>query len=228
MFEIIDISERKGNGFNNLIGKKFGRLIVLGLSSKKSGRKSYWVCQCSCGNKAVVRSDSLKNGSVMSCGCLKKEQDEKNLDHTRKYGDEIAHQSRLYNIWQGMRYRCENPNHRSYPNWGGRGIKVCREWRTDYAVFKAWALSHGYNSGLSIDRIDVNGDYKPSNCRWANVKIQNNNRTTTIKVAYQGEVHSLTEWADMFNLNVKTVIARYHRGDREERLFRPAIKLREY
>lgn len=98
MFEIIDVSERKGNKFSNLTGQKFGRLTVLGLSPKKSGRKSYWVCQCSCGNKTVVRSDILKNGSTMSCGCLKKEQDEKNLDHTRKYGDEITHESRLYQI----------------------------------------------------------------------------------------------------------------------------------
>jgi len=221
MFEIIDVSERKGNKFSNLTGQKFGRLTVLGLSPKKSGRKSYWVCQCSCGNKTVVRSDILKNGSTMSCGCLKKEQDEKNLDHTRKYGDEITHESRLYQIWQGMRYRCENPNDRSYPRWGGRGIKVCHEWSTDYAKFKEWALSHGYHSDLSIDRIDVNGNYEPSNCRWANAKTQCNNRTTTIKVPYHGEVHSLTEWAEALGFKVNTIITRYHHGDRGERLFRP-------
>lgn len=224
MFEIIDVSERKGNGFNNLIGQKFGRLIVLGLSSKKSGRKSYWVCQCSCGNKAIVRSDSLKNSNVMSCGCLKKEQDEKNLYHTRKYGDEIAHQSRLYNIWQGMRYRCENPNHRSYPNWGGRGIKVCREWSTDYAVFKAWALSHGYNSGLSIDRIDVNGNYEPYNCRWTTAKAQANNRRSNINVEYNGEIHNLSQWGIFLGIKSKTLYERYRKGDRGNNLFRPVRK----
>ncbi|MDT6278115.1 hypothetical protein NNL50_11280, partial [Enterococcus faecium] len=130
MFEVIDVHKRKGNGFDNLTGRRFGKLTVIGLSAKKAGRKSYWVCQCDCGNKHLVRSDSLKSGNVQSCGCLKKEQDSLNLRRTT-HGDTVGGENRLHVTWQGMKQRTTNPNNTRFNRYGGRGITMCEEW-SDY------------------------------------------------------------------------------------------------
>ena len=148
MFEIIDVHERKGNGFDNLTGQRFDKLTVLGLSARKSGRKSYWVCQCKCGNKHLGRSDLLKSGKLRSCGCLKKEQDNINLNRTT-HGDTVGGENRLHHTWQGMKQRTTNPKNKSFERYGGRGIVVCDEW-LDYEKFKSWALSNGYNDTLTI------------------------------------------------------------------------------
>lgn len=167
----------------DLTGKKFGRLTVVGLDHRKKrkngGHDIYWLCNCDCGNSAVVLGSSLRYGDTRSCGCLNREtflnnrmeSATGNLNGHYKHGD---HRTRLYKIWTGMRRRCNNKNDRYYKYYGGKGIKVCDEW-DEFLSFKSWAIENGYHESepgvrlgehLSIDRIDPSGDYCPANCRW--------------------------------------------------------------
>ena len=222
MFETIDISNRKGNGFNDLTGKKFGRLTVLGLSEKKSGRKSYWVCECDCGNKKLVRSDSLKRGQVQSCDRKKKEQNKINLDRTTHGDTPTGEHKRLWEIWQGIKQRTSNPNNKSYARYGGRGISVCEEWRENYVNFRDWALNNGYSDNLTIERIDVNGDYCPENCRWATVKEQCNNRRTNVLIEWNGKTQNIERWSEETGIPYKILHDRYRRyGIKPPELFEP-------
>lgn len=222
MFATIDIENRKGNGFDNLIGRKFGRLTVLGLSEKQSGRKSYWVCECDCGNKKLVRSDVLKRGQVQSCGCMKKEQDQVNFKRTT-HGD--AHRGsveRLWHTWQGIKKRTSNPKDKAYFRYGGRGITMCDEWRESYSTFKEWALQNGYADNLTIERIDNNGNYEPSNCRWATIEEQCNNRRTNVLVEWDGKTQNIKQWSEEKGIPYRVLHDRYHRyGLRPPELFKP-------
>lgn len=143
----------------DLTGKIYERLAVLS-EAYSDGKHLYWNCKCCCGNEVIVCGDSLKRGLTKSCGCLNSEEVTK---RSYKHGES---KTRLYHIWQQMIYRCENSNATGFEHWGGRGIKVCPEWRNSYEKFRKWAVSHGYADRLEIDRIDVNGNYEPSNCQW--------------------------------------------------------------
>lgn len=229
MFATIDIENRKGNGFDNLIGRKFGRLTVIGLSEKKSGRKSYWVCECECGNKKLVRSDGLKRGQVRSCGCLKEEQNIINLDRTTHGDTPTGGHKRLWQIWQGMKKRTSNPNDNAYPRYGGRGITMCNEWRESYIAFKEWALANGYADNLTIERTDVNGNYEPSNCKWATQKEQCNNRRSNVHIEWQGKTQNIKQWADELGFSYRVLHDRYHRyGHRPPELFKPVKNARKH
>ena len=220
MFEVIDVHERKGNRFDDLTGRRFGKLTVIGLSGKKAGRKSYWVCQCDCGNKHLVRSDSLKCGNVQSCGCLKVIQDNINLRRIT-HGDTVGGENRLHMTWQGMKQRTTNPNNTSFNRYGGRGITVCDDW-LDYEKFKSWALSHGYNDALTIERIDVNDMYCPENCIWIPAKQQATNRRSTVWIEWNGEIKNIKQWSDALGINYGTLHSRYYRSDmRPPELFEP-------
>jgi hypothetical protein len=193
---------------NDLTGKRFGKLVVLGLDDRGT-RKTYWVCQCDCGKVKSVRSDALQCGAIRSCGCLKKEQDRINLtaNHSHKQSN-----TRIYRIWQGVKKRCESQSDARYMRYGGRGIKVCEEWKNSFETFFEWALNNGYTDSLTIDRIDNNGNYCPENCRWVDIKTQCNNRESNIKIKIGNTTKSLLEWCEIFNVDYSAVNERYNRN----------------
>lgn len=151
----------------DLTGQRFGRLTVMSDAGRNKSGAVMWRCACDCGGEAVVRCADLRAGKQKSCGCLRADNVAKSI-HGGKG-------TRIYSIWKGMRARCYYPGHIRYKDYGGRGIKICKEW-DDFVVFRDWALSNGYNDNLTIDRVDVNGNYEPSNCRWATYKEQRHNR----------------------------------------------------
>lgn len=212
MVPIVRSSEgkfKKGNGLQDLTGQRFGRLVAIKLSEKRVGRKTFWDCLCDCGDKKTIRTDSLKDASVRSCGCLKKEQDKKNLPNGQGVVTHGLSKERIYRTWKGMKRRCENEDDERYASYGGRGIKICDEWQ-DVITFNDWAQNNGYNENLTIDRIDVNGNYEPSNCRWATWSEQSKNKQNTIRVEYNGKTQSIDEWCEELNLNPNTIRNRYY------------------
>ncbi len=124
-----------------------------------------------------------------------------------------------YNNYRCMMSRCYREKDASYKYYGGRGIKVCEEWH-HIINFEAWVKQHPYFSGATLDRIDSNGDYSPGNCRWATMFEQDKNRRNSILIEWNGEIHNITEWADVTGIKRSTLNNRYYRGDRGERLFR--------
>lgn len=156
--------------FNDLTGQRFGRLTVMKSAGKSSDRQYKWLCQCDCGKVIEVKSGNLHSGNTKSCGCLRKEQPAVlNATHGES-------KTRLYHIWCAMKDRCTNPHCSNYVRYGGRGITICDEWRNNYEPFRDWAMSHGYRSNLSIDRIDNDKGYCPENCRWATLVEQARNK----------------------------------------------------
>ena len=176
---------------NDLTGKRYGKLVVTGRTSSKNG-KTYWMCCCDCGNVKAIYAQDLIKGKTKSCGCLRKENAKKQGEKNAKHG--MTH-SRLWNIWCAMRQRCNYEKSPAYPNYGGRGISVCEQWN-DFSSFQIWANETGYNDNLTIDRIDVNGDYSPENCRWTTYKEQENNRRNNRYVTICGCKKTLTQWAN--------------------------------
>lgn len=208
----------------DLTGQRFGRLVVIGVDDRGT-RKTYLYCQCDCGTVKSIRSDGLLSGAVKSCGCLKREQDKTNLTANHKH--KMSH-TRPYVIWQGMKSRCYNHNDSRYDRYGGRGVTVCDEWRDDFTAFYEWALKNGYEDNLTIDRIDNDKGYSPDNCRWADTETQCRNRSTNINITIGNSTRTLTEWCEIFELDFKTVDARYQRDKYRgiEDLFKPIRRFR--
>lgn len=200
----------------NLTGQRFGRLVVIERAPKISGKKPRWICQCDCGNTKEVAAAALKSGGVRSCGCLyysvrpeaiAKITGEKS--HFYKHG---LSQSRINRIYRLMKRRCLNKADLAYPKYGGRGIKICDEWLNDFMSFYSWSMENGYSDDLTLDRIDVNGDYSPTNCRWVDMVVQQNNRTNNVKITFAGEEHTIPEWARITGLTRSAIDHRLKRG----------------
>lgn len=190
--------------------KKYGKLTAIELVGRDRNGVFLWRCMCDCGKECIVRQNELRNGGTKSCGCLRKE----SARMRRPY----HHDERLYVLWIGIRQRCENPKHASYKWYGGKGIKVCDEWESDYMSFKKWALESGYDESLprgtqTIDRIDCDGDYSPENCRWATQKeqVRNSSKCTTF-VDYNGEKILLSELCERVGADYNKIRHRIYRG----------------
>lgn len=192
----------------DITGERFGRLIVLRFSHKRE-RKPYYICQCDCGNVVAVNGYNLIKGNTISCSCYHREVAAAGAKmHNTKHG---MYGTRLYSIWKTMLKRCANRNHVSFANYGGRGISVCQEWR-DFKNFMDWAKSNGYEDNLTIDRIDANKNYCPSNCKWSTMVEQENNRRNNHYLEFNGETHTIAEWSRLCNVPYATIYARLKRG----------------
>lgn len=196
--------------FEDLTGQDFTRLTVI--KPVKVDGKTRWECRCCCGNVTIASKNDLKRGNVKSCGCLKKERLTKNKILSKNRLVSEQEERRLRSIFNGMIQRCENKNRKAYKDYGGRGIKVCDEWRNSFASFCEWSISNGYADDLSIDRIDGNGDYSPQNCRWATSIQQNNNRKDNKNICFGGETHTLSEWSRLTNIGKETIKYRLDSG----------------
>ena len=201
----------RGNRFIDLSSQTFGRLTVLRCEGPAKNRIMTWRCVCSCGNEVVCRGDHLREGKILSCGCLNQENRHTN---TRTHGDR---HTRLYNIWTHMKQRCKNQNRGNFKHYGGRGIKICPEWEHDFIVFRDWALANGYRDDLTIDRIDNDGDYCPENCRWATPEEQLNNTHRNHRIIVNGEEMTIAEASRRYKVPYDTIQRRISCGWSPER-----------
>lgn len=200
--------------FISLEGQRFGKLVVISQADfriKPDGTKEYrWLCKCDCGNRTIVSTSSLRTGNTKSCGCIQKEKATEHIVSINKsHGDCY---SRLYSIWSNMLFRCKCETASEYKYYGGRGISVCEEW-CEYSAFKEWAMANNYSEELTIDRIDVNGNYCPENCRWATKLQQANNKTSNrYLLTPDGKYLSMADCSRKYNIPYYTLRSRIHRG----------------
>ena len=181
----------------DISGMRFGKLEAIERVGSDKHRHSTWLCKCDCGNEIVVRSDSLIRGLQVSCGCY-------NIEQIRNRS--ITHgkaNTRLYNIWRGIKKRCFVESEVFYKDYGGRGITICDEWKDDFEMFYEWSMQNGYREDLTIDRIDVNGNYEPTNCRWATLIEQQNNTRKNRFLTFNGERHTIAEWSRVTGISVQ-------------------------
>ena len=186
---------------SDLEGKRFGRLTVIRRVGRNKWRDSIWECSCDCGNVTTVSEGHLKSGHTTSCGCFAR--DERSRRATRHGLLMGGKKPRTFIIWNGMKARCFNPRSTSYPRYGARGISVCNEW-LDYETFNRWAMSHGYADGLELDRIDNDGPYCPSNCRWVTRSRNQRNTSRTHMMTISGKTQCVSDWISELGISKST------------------------
>lgn len=185
----------------DITNQKFERLTVLNFVGISKDHKALWLCRCECGAEVTVPGKCLRNGSIKSCGCLKTERIAvQNLQHGLSG-------TNLFRKWIGMRRRCSDLNAQNYKYYGGRGIAVCEEWN-DFQTFYDWSMANGYNDGLSLDRIDFNGNYEPSNCRWVRLEEQAGNKRNNVFITFDNQTHTIAEWSRISGLPYGTLLRR--------------------
>lgn len=190
----------------DLTGQRFGKLLVdKKLDMRDKYRHIYWLCKCDCGGETAVSGSNLLNGSVKSCGCLRKETTQA---LAKTHGKS---KTRIYRIWEDMKKRCYNPNPKNRKVYYDRNIKLCEEWKSDFIPFYRWAIENGYSDELTIDRIDNEDGYSPSNCRWVTQTEQQRNRRNNHIISYKGEEHCLSEWCEILHLKYSTLETRINK-----------------
>lgn len=208
----------------DIAGQRFGKLVAIRPIGSKSGH-TVWLCKCDCGNEHEALSHNLMQGTVKSCGCLVRESNRKKAKHG-------MHETRLYRVWAAVKIRCYSKNHPTYKNYGARGIGMCDEWHYDFNSFYDWAMANGYDQNAhryacTLDRIDTNGDYEPSNCRWVTQREQCNNTRHNIFVTINGKRQTVAQWCDELGLNRKTIYTRIYNGWEPEKALTQPIRGKE-
>lgn len=198
----------------DLTGQRFGRLVVIERADNSADGRARWLCRCDCGQSKTVLGEHLKKGRTKSCGCAKSESSSKRF---KKHG---GRNSKLYRIWSNMKDRCNNPDCKVYSDYGGRGIKVCKEWIDDFSAFQKWALANGYKEGLTIDRKNNDKGYSLDNYRWTDRKIQGNNKRNCRYITYKGQRKTVAEWSDITGIPHDTLLYRLNHGWETERILK--------
>ena len=206
----------------DLIGQHFGMLTVVEKAEGKFyNNKEYkqWLCRCDCGKEKVIMQTNLMSGRSTNCGCQRILKIQK---ATKTHG---MTNSRLYVLYKGILARCYNKNHQHYKEYGGRGIGVCSEWLEDFMNFYNWAIANGYDKNAprgkcTLDRINNDGNYEPSNCRWVDMNMQANNTRKNVMVEIDGKKLSLSQWAKMYGMKYSCLYSRWCKGVRGNDLFK--------
>lgn len=205
------------NGLIDETGNRYGRLTVVKRvpdTDRVNRKRTLWLCKCDCGKEIIARGWDLRKGHYISCGCSLHD------GHGKKHGD---CNTRLYSIWHNMRHRCAGAYSSCYYRYGGRGITVCDEWSDSYETFRDWALSNGYADNLTIDRIDYNGNYEPSNCRWVTIQQQLLNTSRNHFLECDGVRMTVKEWADRIGVKKETIYTRLQRGWTDEQAIKTPV-----
>lgn len=187
-------------------GERYGRLIAIKFAERDKNGNPKWLFKCDCGNQKVIYAKSVTLGNSRSCGCYKREYNKShhNYKHNSCY-------TRLYRIWVHMKERCFQQNCSAYKDYGARGISICKDW-LEFENFKRWANENGYSERLTIDRINNDGNYEPSNCRWVDWYVQANNKRNNVVISAFGESHTVSEWSRIKNINFGTLYSRLYRN----------------
>ena len=191
---------------------KYGMMTVIREVGRDYKSNAFVLCKCDCGCEKVVRLGSLKRGLIKSCGCYGRRLASERMKNNKLGATHGLSKTRLYRIWQAMKARCTNCKNDRFKDYGGRGIKICDEWLGSFEVFRDWATSHGYSDKLTIDRIDVNGNYTPENCRWITNDEQQNNKRNNHLVNYKGRTYTLTQLSRKLNIPDSTLWYKLKRG----------------
>lgn len=195
--------------FKDITGKRFGRLLVVKIHSKSRHGNYLWLCRCDCGKSATPITGSLISGASKSCGCLKSEVTG-NL--WRKHGGtKLGKRTPEYSSWGCMRQRCTNPRNQNYHRYGGRGILVCKRWMEDFNNFLL-DMGNKPSPEYELERINNNGNYDPSNCRWATRIEQANNTRQNVLLTLDGKTQNATQWASQLGIRAKLIHARKQAG----------------
>lgn len=181
-----------------------------------------WACRCKCGTiRNIIQKDIPKATRCRKCeGAIKSI---KYTKHGQSKNGRLQKGTRLYRIWQGMRTRCNNPNSKDYKWYGAKGVSVCPEW-DDFNEFYQWAIQNGYDDSKTIDRIESDGPYSPSNCKWSTTKEQLRNRECTRYITINGVTKTMSEWSECSGINYQTLRTRVDKNWPEERLLDPPIQ----
>ena len=202
----------------DMIGRRFGRLLIISEDKRDRQGIIYYKCRCDCGNEKIIKGTSIRAGITKSCGCYNRDIITKN---------DPKYKTKLYSVYHSIKERCNNSKDKAFHNYGGRGIKISDEWNT-FEKFEEWAYQSGYQEGLWIDRIDNDKDYSSNNCRWATPKEQQNNKRNCLYITIGGITKTATEWADISGINRATIYRRVKVGLKENDILKPIDKSKSH